>query len=720
MAAPIQRPEVGSFAIDPGQFSAPAAPNTGGPVLTAPSSITGSLNLIQNVPNAPGGGEREAAATMDVIFKLGGQVLKPFVEKEIQEQYMTGVRKAMEGQALKEIVDEQPWYTNIFGPNNAAEGARFYTAQTRIAQFQGDLQGKMSEFAEQGPEALQEYANKALDAAKTGDPVADAIITKEFVGSMAPAFKQQAKEAYIIQQKRANEAQTSAYTSSIRAADLLLRRPAVDEAEKADRANILDNLVAGLATPEGQRFGAQEDNLYNAILANAAEGNVTALGELKNRGVFAALPADKADTLQRALVQGSLVALNRELPKYAVSKAQIEADQAAGVEAFVARRKALNELFAKETGITEVELFPSATMDNSIRSIIDYNERARAAQVVKLGKEAAARQEQLSALAAVDKGGLAEQVALGLYDARTAQLALTSRLNEAMANPEQQGLIAARNPGVESATLRETFGQLNAQPEYTTGFERAYRVYKGLSANKQAVDQYLNAPQRKQMDDYDRLVQSGTQPADAYQLALRVPVRYDADIANDPSGARSKALMEAATAIGQDSNWYNPSSWGRTELDTAGVRMLARAGQRAFAFGGDPARNALAAITDAQKLGFQKYGTRGVLGLEPTNPDLYTLLKRDARDVDSAFDSVIAETAGKLGIDKLDDYDIIRMPDSNKKARFLLSGVKADGNRFTINFTSDDILGQIDKAKPQAFRSQVQGQSVNIGDIQAP
>lgn len=709
MAAPIQRPEVGSFAIDPGQFSAQAAPNAAGPVLTAPSSITGSLNLIQNVPGAQGGGEREAAATMDVLFKLGKDTLMPLIQEEAQNQFMSGVRKAMEGQALKEIVDEQPWYTNIFGPNNAAEGARFYTAQTRIAQFQGDLQTKMPQFAEQGPEALQTYALEAMKAAKTGDPTADAIITKEFLGAVAPAFKQQAKESYIIQQKKANEAQTSAYTSSLRATDQLLRRPAVDDAEVADRATQIDNLIAGLSTPNGQRFGAQEDNLYNAVLANAAEGNVTVLGELKKRGVLAVLPADKQDTLQRALVQGSLVALNRELPKYAVSKAQIEADQAAGVEAFVARRDALNKLFAKETGITEVELFPSATMDNSVRSIIDYNERARAQQAIKLGKELAARQEQVSALTAVDKGGLAEQVSLGVFDAKTAQLALTARLNAAMADPEQQGLIAARNPGVESATLRETFGQLNAQPEHTTGFERAYKVYKGLSANPQAIAQYLTAPQRKQMEDYDRLVQAGTQPADAYQLALRVPVRYDADIANDPSGARNKALLEAATAIGQDSNWYNPFSWGKTELDTAGVRMLARAGQRAFAFGGDPARNALSAISDAQKLGFQKYGTRGVLGLEPANPDLYTLLKRDTRDVDNGFEAVITDTAKGLGIDKLDDYDIIRMPDSNKKARFLLSGVKPDGSRYTINFTSDDIVGKIDKAR--AARGPVTTQS---------
>lgn len=709
MPPPVERPQSGSFAIDPGQFAQAAAPSAQGPVITPGSSITGSLNLIQNVPQARGDSGGAAAASLDVIFKLGGAVLQPYIEQEAQAQFMSGVRKAMEGQALKEIVDEQPWYTNIFGPANAAEGARFYTAQTRIAEFQGEVQARMPEFAQQGPEALQNFAMEALKAAKTGDPTADALITKEYLGSLAPAFKQQAKESYILQQKRANQAQAQSYTTGLRSLDLKLRAPAVDDADIADRATQVDNFIAGLATPDGQRFGAQEDNLFNAILTNAAEGNVTALGELKNRGVFATLPADRADTLQRALVQGSLVALNRELPKYAVSKAQIEADQAAGVEAFVARRKALNELFAKETGITEVELFPSATMDNSIRSIIDYNERARAAQAVKLGKEAAARQEQLSALTAVDKGGLAEQVALGVYDARTAQLALTSRLNEAMANPEQQGLIAARNPGVESATLRETFGQLNAQPEYNTGFERAYRVYKGMSANKQAVDQYLNAPQRKQMEDYDRLVQAGTQPADAYQLALRVPVRYDADIANDPSGARSKALLEAATAIGQDSNWYNPFSWGKTELDTAGVRMLARAGQRAFAFGGDPARNALAAITDAQKLGFQKYGTRGVLGLEPANPDLYTLLKRDTRDVDTAFDGVITETATALGIEKLDDYDIIRMPDSNKKARFLLSGVKPDGSRFTINFTSDDIEGRIAKAK--AARGPVTTQS---------
>ena len=78
---------------------------------------------------------------------------KAFGEKlgEIkQEQFLRGMQQAASGEALTDIVNEQPWYSKVFGDSDVVEGARQYSALEKGAEFSTQLDQEMPELRKLG------------------------------------------------------------------------------------------------------------------------------------------------------------------------------------------------------------------------------------------------------------------------------------------------------------------------------------------------------------------------------------------------------------------------------------------------------------------------------------------------------------------------------------------------------------------------------------------
>src|SRR5690606_33641123 len=103
------------------------APLRGGVAATAP----------RGVPQISGAGITEAARVgaedMENLLRFAGAVIGPRIEREQDAAYWEGVKKAASGQGIKEILDEQPWYSQIFGDTPMVQGARAYTAQSKLS-----------------------------------------------------------------------------------------------------------------------------------------------------------------------------------------------------------------------------------------------------------------------------------------------------------------------------------------------------------------------------------------------------------------------------------------------------------------------------------------------------------------------------------------------------------------------------------------------------------
>jgi len=65
-------------------------------------------------------------ATSALLMKMGEKFVAKQINKRRDEQFLKGVQQAASGKALVDIVNEQPWYTKIFGDVPMVEGARSY------------------------------------------------------------------------------------------------------------------------------------------------------------------------------------------------------------------------------------------------------------------------------------------------------------------------------------------------------------------------------------------------------------------------------------------------------------------------------------------------------------------------------------------------------------------------------------------------------------------
>lgn len=142
-----------------------------------------------------GGGEM-TAATLNVLGRIAGNTVEPFLKRAKLEGFSRGVQQAASGQAIQEIADEQPWYATLFGEADAVEGARTYHAANQSLTIQSELQAAMPRLKALGPNEARPIVDEILAKHLTGDTVADAAIQQAYSRDLPGFWKQHAK-AYI-------------------------------------------------------------------------------------------------------------------------------------------------------------------------------------------------------------------------------------------------------------------------------------------------------------------------------------------------------------------------------------------------------------------------------------------------------------------------------------------------------------------------------------------
>lgn len=217
--------------------------NGGGGVPQAQGSRRQSVRL-----NASGGGARLTAqalqvpetqpdATFAVLAKLGGELLKPHLEAERTAAYFSGMQKAAAGQAITDIVEEQPWYSKVFGSTSVVDGARAYTASAKASQMAVDLHTKMPEIRKMSGPEFAKYSTDMVAAAATGDNVTDMMFQQQAAKTLPEVMKTQATEHYRYQRELyygAQEASVNGARQELSIADAEVRKAAsgTDEGAK--------------------------------------------------------------------------------------------------------------------------------------------------------------------------------------------------------------------------------------------------------------------------------------------------------------------------------------------------------------------------------------------------------------------------------------------------------------------------------------------------------
>ena len=134
--------------------------------------------------------------TLELLLKLGETALAPAIQRRQNEMFLQGAQRVAQGEALKDIIDEQPWYTKIFGASASAQGARTVAQIAQVDKFNASLLGDMDNLAQLSPEEAGKVVNKKMGEFLTGDPVADVAIQQKMVEASSTFYTAHAKAHY--------------------------------------------------------------------------------------------------------------------------------------------------------------------------------------------------------------------------------------------------------------------------------------------------------------------------------------------------------------------------------------------------------------------------------------------------------------------------------------------------------------------------------------------
>ena len=120
-------------------FAPPATPQAQGSNAVMAKAGYQTVQSVGGLTQYNEGGDKTAAA----IFGFAETLLKPVAAEVAERKFLEGVQRAASGEALTQIVNGQPWYSKIFGPSSAVEGARQYSLDAQAAKFDAAVQARV-------------------------------------------------------------------------------------------------------------------------------------------------------------------------------------------------------------------------------------------------------------------------------------------------------------------------------------------------------------------------------------------------------------------------------------------------------------------------------------------------------------------------------------------------------------------------------------------------
>lgn len=681
-----------TFAVNPGGAVGPGG--TAGPVQARVQPAAFGIGTRQ------GASDGQDERTTQALLKLGSDVLAPHIKEARTAQFLQGVQQAAGGQGLTEILEEQPWYSNIFGPSSAAMGARAYTTQAAVAQFGADMEKQMPALAKQGPEALVQAAKVSVEALMTGDATADQAIMGAYVEQLQPLFKRHAKENYIYEQKRANVAQVTAWDTLFDAYQTRARSANDPEGGTSpeDMEAEAGRLIGAMQPFADQSDASFQKNVVDTLTGAARKGNFQAIKLMQREGILKALPPDDQAQLVQTFRAAGRAALDKAMPEFALDVALLVNDTAQDPRGYVKRMQALNAKAAAATGIDPefAQLIPEASADNVIGGILRA-QAAADAQAVTAATKAAEKAAELTRAQSqlLIPGGIAKGAAVGLFPDTAAEQAALQAWTQ---DPSPQGraaLLNARGAGAYDGIKADlhAMGASNTDKD-TLGVQQVAATYAAL--NEETKGAYFSADMQLFYDRYNSSVRAGVPPEQAF-LTARIAQPLARDMIPDSEKA------DVQTAIRAEAENRNENFFGWNTVDDQGLRIIEGMISRDYRKNrslNDLETSVARAMSSALNNGLEIVGKHAILGKQPGQKPLTTILSRGennmgANEAAKRFEETLEAKAKAIGADPA-SYIAVRTPDVNGDARYLIEFTSKEGKVQTQTITGAEL-----RAKPQ-------------------
>jgi hypothetical protein len=317
------------------------------------AGITGQANqMTSRAMMVP---EVQPDATFTALAKLGGDLLAPHIKAERDASFMRGAQQAASQQAITEIVDEQPWYSKLFGTTSLVDGARAYSSVKVANDISNSIEQDMPNIRRMTDEQFTEHTNKLLNSRLTGDQATDMMIQQQTFSMLPHIMKARTKANIAYKGEVLTQSISEAaggVASALGLADQLIRQGDGTK-EEADTIPLVAKLSEVMQRPETIDKAHFDKTLTDQFVKQIRSGNF-ALADLLDGSSFTnELTAEQQHKLALARHQATLDARAKLPEGYAARVAYFRGmSNLPGVtEADIsAYRKGLQADYEKATG----------------------------------------------------------------------------------------------------------------------------------------------------------------------------------------------------------------------------------------------------------------------------------------------------------------------------------------------------------------------------------
>ena len=735
-------------------FAPPATPQAQGSNAVMAKAGYQTAQAVGGLTTYNEQGDKTAAA----LFGFAETMLKPVAQEVAARKFLEGQQRAASGEALTQIVNEQPWYSKIFGPSSAVEGARQYSLDAQAAKFDAAVQQAMPSLRNTSPDELPGIIQKMSKEFETGDPATDTQLGLRLTKVLPNLIQAHTREYYKARQEQADSQRFAASQQNATALQIVSQNiMASDDDKQLRQANFLQ----GYILPNGVDPESHKQFVATSLASLAEAGQFHALNTAMQAGVASVLPPEKRLQLERSINQFKKQHAADARDSYAKDFAQIydraRNDPEYSAENVMQDYDALNAKYASLSGNDQPLVAGTTRASTAQSALAAYWQRIRqgealqakiAADLEKQGKVAEAQAVMDDAIATAFKtNGYAgakastefkdkdvDRLFLKQWNATDAEGNVDWKARSAML--KHHGAFKGDGVGdvVPTAVKVELARMVNSQGQsLNNNFIQAYGIFRDLTANRQdlagqaAARAAFGSKEFTVLDTFRRETQGKdmTNPgilAAAYAVA-RDPLynpterfteketpQVDAYLQRELWGKSAKAGESLSGQ--QKGTWWKfgstpdkiaPSAQALFKSSMAGhYRMMVNRGVAAE----DAMTSASQyALNDVEMLGGYGWSRQG------RETDMLTSIKRaypgkyvDKAMLADALNSLIAETHKRNSPGELADVQIVMAPDDKDGRQNLIVTARNDDGTYMmpVYINSDMIYQQVlarEKAK---------------------
>lgn len=347
-------------------------PNVGVPQMSS-SGLPGVQAGVQgggvaNVQMAQGVQGGPPDATVATLMKFGDKILNRKLEEAKAEAFVTGMQRAMTGEAVADIANEQPWYTKIFGDSDVVEGARAYSSQAAVQNQIAAMEDKMPELRKMDPAQANKFFIESVNQSLTGDKPTDLSIMQAMTRALPSVMRRQAKEHYGYRQEQAAVREGEAFRAGVKRLQGMGSGMASGYVTPEEQALEYQSFRRSLVPAAGRDFDGYKKSLRDLMIEAAHNGNFHALNAMREPegdvSLMDVLDADQRTAVEKAIEAGEVKLRTKYSFEWndalAQIKAQAEKPMTDQTTADIASQiDALNSRYNKTTGANTGLITPS-------------------------------------------------------------------------------------------------------------------------------------------------------------------------------------------------------------------------------------------------------------------------------------------------------------------------------------------------------------------------